>query len=137
MNEAQAFNQKIIEEFRANGGVVGGPFEGAPMLLLGTIGAKSGASRTNPLVYLPDGERMIIFASYAGAPKHPPWYHNLVANSEVTVEVGTETFQAQAVTIDEPERSDLYARMAERMSAFADYAAKTDRVIPVISLTRV
>jgi len=132
----QEFNQKIIEEFRTNNGVVGGQFAGAGLLLLGTIGAKSGAQRTNPLAYVEDGDGLVIIASYAGSPTHPPWYHNLVANSEVTVEVGSETYQARATLLGEPERSDQYAKMASAMPAFNEYAAKTSRVIPVIVLTR-
>ena len=89
------WNSKIIEEFRANGGKVGGPFEGAPLLLLTTTGAKSGQRRTSPLMYMPDNNRMIIFASKAGAPTNPDWYHNLVAHPEATIEVGTETFRCQ------------------------------------------
>jgi deazaflavin-dependent oxidoreductase (nitroreductase family) len=136
MNEMQAFNQKIIDEFRSNDGIVGGPFEGAPLLLLGTTGAKSGAARVNPLAYLEDGERLVIFASFAGADVHPPWYFNLRVNPEVTVEVGNEKFAARAETVEEPERSGLYKKMAGLMPAFAEYESKTDRVIPVISLTR-
>jgi deazaflavin-dependent oxidoreductase (nitroreductase family) len=132
----QEFNKKIIEEFRANNGVVGGQFAGAGLLLLGTIGAKSGAQRTNPLVYLEDGDRLIIIASYAGSPNHPPWYHNLVANPEVTVEVGTDKYQANATVLEETERAQQYAKIAEAMPAFDGYAAKTSRVIPVIALTR-
>ena len=135
-NPTQEFNKKIIAEFRANKGVVGAPFEGAPLLLLGTIGAKSGEARTNPLAYLADGDRMIIIASFAGADQHPPWYHNLKANPEVIVEVGEEKFSALAAEVDEPERSELYAKMEAAMSAFTEYRQKTDRVIPVIALTR-
>ena len=130
------FNKKIIEEFRANGGVVGAPFENAPLLLLGTTGAKSGEHRTNPLAYLDEGERLIIIASFAGAPTNPPWYYNLQANPEVTLEVGTDKYQALASVVKEPERSELYAKMAAVMPAFAEYEQKTTRVIPVIALTR-
>ena len=133
MNE---FNQSIIDEFRSNDGVVGGPFEGASLLLLGTIGAKSGLPRTNPLAYLREGDRLIVIASYAGAPVNPPWYYNLLANPEVSVEVGTEKFTAIASVVDEPDRSALYARMAQKMPAFQEYEAKTSRVIPVVALTR-
>ena len=136
-NELQSFNDKIIAEFRANDGVVGGPFEGAPLLLLGTTGAKSGKPRINPLAYLDDGDRLVIFASFAGADQHPPWYHNLVANPEVTIEVGTETYQAAASVIEEPDRSALYERMVAAMPVFEEYRGKTSRVIPVIALTRI
>lgn len=135
-NPTQAFNKKIIDEFHANKGVVGAPFEGAPLLLLGTIGAKSGEARINPLAYLADGDRLIIIASFAGADKHPPWYHNLKANPQVTIEVGEEKFAALATEVEEPERTELYTKMESAMSAFTDYRQKTDRVIPVIALSR-
>ena len=135
-NETTAFNEKIIAEFRANGGVVGPPFQGAPLLLLGNTGAKSGAQRTNPLAYTTDGDDLIIIASFAGSDKHPPWYHNLKANPDVTVEVGTETYNAIASEVDEPDRSRLYTQMENEMSAFTGYREKTERVIPVIRLTR-
>src|SRR5690242_2265758 len=96
MSDMNEFNQKVIAEFRANGGKVGPPFEGAPMLLLTTTGAKSGQQRTTPLVHTMDGDRLVVIASKAGAPNHPAWYHNLVANPTVTVEKGTERFQARA-----------------------------------------
>jgi deazaflavin-dependent oxidoreductase (nitroreductase family) len=130
------FNDRIIEEFRANKGVVGGPFAGAPMLLLATTGAKSGAARTNPLVYLPDGDRFIIFASKGGAPNHPAWYHNLVAHPETTIEVGTETIPVTATIVTGEERDRLYAAQAALRPAFADYEAKTTRRIPVVALHR-
>jgi len=130
------FNRRIIEEFRANAGKVGGPFEGAPMLLLHHVGAKSGTRRVNPLVYLPDGDRYVIIASKGGAPKHPDWYHNLVANPETTIEVGTETIPVRAEVITGEERDRLYARQAADRPAFAEYQAKTKRRIPVIALTR-
>jgi len=135
-NELQTFNEQIITEFRANNGVVGGPFEGAPLLLLGTTGAKSGQPRINPLAYLDDSERLVIFASFAGADKHPPWYHNLIATSQVTVEVGPDKYQAQASVVDEPDRSALYERMVQAMPTFGEYREKTERVIPVVALSR-
>jgi deazaflavin-dependent oxidoreductase (nitroreductase family) len=130
------FNTKIIDEFRSNHGRVGGPFEGAPLLVLTTTGAKSGQPRTNPLVYLPDGDRMVIFASKAGAPTNPDWYHNLKAHPRVTVEVGDETFDADATVAEGEERDRLYAQQATIMPGFAEYQEKTDRVIPVVVLTR-
>jgi deazaflavin-dependent oxidoreductase (nitroreductase family) len=133
MNE---FNKPIIEEFRAKGGKVGGQFEGAPMMLLTTTGAKSGATRVVPLVYLMDGARYVIIASFAGAPHNPPWFHNLVKNSTVTVEVGTEKFQARAEVLGEPARTNLFAKMASMMAVFNDYAKKTTRTIPVVALSR-
>ncbi|HSO95192.1 MAG TPA: nitroreductase family deazaflavin-dependent oxidoreductase [Acidimicrobiia bacterium] len=128
------FNQSIIDEFRANDGKVGGPFEGAPMVLLTTTGAKTGKARTIPLVCLPDGDRYIVFASKAGAPTNPDWYHNLVANPAVTVEVGRDRFDADAVVLTGDERDRLYALQAERMPGFQEYQDKTTRVIPVVAL---
>jgi deazaflavin-dependent oxidoreductase (nitroreductase family) len=133
---ANDWNSKLIEEFHANGGKVGGPFEGAPLLLLTTTGAKSGQRRTTPLVYMPDGDRMIIFATKAGAPTNPDWYHNLVAHPQVTVEVGTETFEAVSVVITGEERNRLYAQQAAKNPGFAEYETKTTRLIPVIALKR-
>jgi deazaflavin-dependent oxidoreductase (nitroreductase family) len=130
------FNQQIIEEFRANGGKVGGNFDGAPMVLLTTTGAKTGLERTSPLVYLDDGDRWLVFASAAGADHHPAWYHNVVAHPGVTVEVGTETIHAIAVPLEGAERDEAYARQVEVMPGFGDYERKTDRTIPVIALTR-
>src|SRR5690348_14317356 len=103
------WNNQIITEFRANEGKVGGPFKGAPLLLLTTTGAKSGQPRTSPLMYLPDGERMLIFASKGGAPTNPDWYHNLMAHPQATVEVGTETFNVTATPVTGEERDRLYA----------------------------
>src|ERR1700730_11092178 len=117
MTSMNDFNQQIIQEFRANGGKVGGRFQGAPMLLLNTRGAKSGDERTIPVVYLPDGDRMLVFASKAGSPTNPGWYHNLVAHPDTTVEVGTETIPVTAVVLTGEERDRLYAKQAERMPA--------------------
>ncbi len=136
MAEQNDWNSKIIEEFHANGGKVGGPFEGATLLLLTTTGAKSGQQRTTPLVYMADGDRMIIFASKAGAPTNPDWYHNLVAHPQATVEVGTESFEVIAIATTGEERDRLYARQAERNPGFAEYQRKTTRLIPVIALVR-
>ncbi len=128
------WNRQIIEEFRKNGGKVGGSFEGAPLLLLTTTGARSGMARTTPVMYLPDGERLIIFASKAGASTNPDWYHNLMALPQATVEVGSETFEVTAVEVTGEERDHLYARQAALFPGFADYEAKTTRRIPVIAL---
>ena len=128
------FNKKVIEEFRANEGKVGGHFEGANLLILHTIGAKSGKERVNPLMYLPDDHRYVIIASKAGAPSNPDWYYNDVANPDVTIEVGTEELQAQASVADEPERSELYERMVAVAPGFDEYRQKTDRTIPVVIL---
>ena len=135
-SDRNAFNEALIQEFRANGGTVGGRFEGRPVLLLTTTGAKSGRTYTTPLVYLQDGERRLIFASKAGAPTNPDWYHNLVANPTVTVEVGTERYEARAVAITGAERDRLYAKQVEAAPQFGEYQQKTSRVIPVIALER-
>jgi deazaflavin-dependent oxidoreductase (nitroreductase family) len=129
------FNRAIIEEFRANGGKVGGSFEGAPVLLLTSTGAKSGQRRTTPLMYMPDGERMVIFASKGGAPTNPAWYHNLRANPSATVEVGTDTVDVDAAVTSGEERERLFKRQAELYPQFAEYAEKTTREIPVVALT--
>lgn len=134
--DMQEFNKSIIDEFRANDGVVGGQFAGASLLLLSTTGAKSGVTRLNPLAYLAEGDRYIIIASFAGAPTNPPWYYNLLANPAVGVEVGSDRFDATAEVLAEPERTQLYAKMAEMMPAFAEYQSKTTRTIPVIALSR-
>ena len=136
MSDVNEWNKKIIEEFRANDGKVGGMFEKATLLLLHTVGAKSGQPRVNPVVTFADDDRLVIIASAAGASKSPAWYHNLVANPEVEVEYGTERFRAFATTAEEPERSELYAKMAADFPAFSEYAGKTERVIPVVTLTR-
>ncbi|PXX61547.1 deazaflavin-dependent oxidoreductase (nitroreductase family) [Nocardia tenerifensis] len=129
------WNTKIIEEFRANEGKVGGPFEGKDLLLLTTTGAKSGLPRTSPVAYLRDQGRLVIIASKAGAPTSPDWYHNLRANPDVTIEIGTETHQATATPIPTgPERDRLYAAMVEIMPGFAEYEQKTTRTIPVVTL---
>jgi len=131
------FNAKIIDEFRANEGVVGGPFTGAPMLLLTTTGAKSGAPRVNPLVYLTENNRVYVFASKAGAPTHPDWYHNLRANPLVTVEVGTTRYPATATAVEGEERDRIYAAQVARMPGFGEYQEKAGRTIPVVELVRV
>jgi deazaflavin-dependent oxidoreductase (nitroreductase family) len=130
-------NLGIIQEFRANAGKVGGPFAGRSLLLLHTIGAKSGQPRINPVACISDGDRLVIIASKGGAPTNPDWYHNLLANPLVTVETGTEQFRARATVAAEPERTRLYNQMAAAMPGFAGYQQKTTRIIPVIILTRV
>jgi deazaflavin-dependent oxidoreductase (nitroreductase family) len=129
------FNAKIIEEFHANEGRVGGMFEGLPVLLLHHTGAKSGKSRVNPLAYQSDGGRYVVFASKAGAPTNPHWYHNLRAHPNVTIEVGTETMDVIASEATGEERERLFRTQAERVPQFGEYEEKTDRVIPVIVLT--
>ena len=129
------FNARVIEEFRANGGRVGGPFDGMSLLLLHHNGARSGSSRVNPLAYQRDGDRYVVFASKAGAPTNPAWYHNLKAEPNVTIEVGTETIPVVASEASGDERDRLYATQKKLVPSFADYEQKTDRVIPVIVLT--
>jgi deazaflavin-dependent oxidoreductase (nitroreductase family) len=136
MNNPNERNIAIIKEFRANAGKVGGPFSGRSLLLLHTIGAKTGQQRINPVAYITDGDRLVIIASKGGAPTSPDWYHNLLAHPLVTVEVGTEQFQVLATISAEPERTRLYDKMVEAMPGFAEYRQKTTRVIPVILLTR-
>jgi deazaflavin-dependent oxidoreductase (nitroreductase family) len=131
------FNAQIIEEFHANGGRVGGPMEGMPLLLLHHTGAKSGKSRINPLAYQADGGRYVIFASKAGAPTNPDWYYNLKAQPNVSIEVGTDTIDVVASEASGEERERLFRTQAERVPQFADYEQKAERVIPVIVLTPV
>ncbi|HTD49830.1 MAG TPA: nitroreductase family deazaflavin-dependent oxidoreductase [Acidimicrobiia bacterium] len=130
------FNRSVIDEFRSNDGKLSGPMEGAPLLLLTTTGAKSGRKHTMPVAYLRDGDRIVVFGSKAGAPTHPAWYHNLIANPTVTVELPGEQFEARAVVTDGEERERLFARQKSAMPGFADYERKTTRVIPVIALER-
>ena len=134
--DMKAFNQALIEEFRANEGKVGGRFEGRPVVLLTATGAKSGRRLTIPLVYLQQGDRRFIFASKAGSPKNPDWYHNLVANPKVTVEIGTETYEATAKVISGAERDAIYAKQVAAIPTFGEYQEKTTRVIPVVELVR-
>ena len=130
------FNKRIIEEFRANGGVVGGHFDGMNLLLVHTTGAKSGLERINPVAQTMDGDRYVIIASKGGAPTNPDWYYNIKANPGVTIEVGTQKFPALAAITEEPERSELFEKMASQYPGFEDYKEKTKRVIPVVTLTR-
>jgi deazaflavin-dependent oxidoreductase (nitroreductase family) len=131
------WNTGIIEEFRANAGKVGGPFEGAPMIILHTIGAKSGEERETPLVYFPEEDgTLVVVASAAGAPKNPAWYHNATANPHFDVEVGTERFAVDATEISGEERDLVWKRVVARSPGFGEYQEKTDRVIPLLHLTR-
>ncbi|MDF3043513.1 MAG: nitroreductase family deazaflavin-dependent oxidoreductase [Thermomicrobiales bacterium] len=130
------FNRKLIEEYRANGGKVSGMFAGAPLLLLTTTGARSGQPRVAPLAYTTDNDRLVVIASKGGAPTHPDWYHNLRANPEVTVEVGTESFPARATVVEGAERQRLFDQMAAQMPNFAEYQRNTTRRIPVVVLER-
>jgi len=134
-----AFNNDVINEFRANEGVCGGPFEGAPMVLITMTGAKSGRELCSPLVYSRDGDDIVIIASKGGAPEHPNWYHNLVANPAVAVEVGTDKWEATAHLTEGDERTRLYGAQAALMDNFAEYektATAAGRVIPVFRLVK-
>ena len=134
------WNQSVIEDFRANEGRVGGPFEGAPMVLVHQVGRKSGKEYLTPLVYLPDGDgdSIYIFASKGGAPEHPEWYNNLVAAGQATVEVGTSTYPVTVTELSGDERDRVYAEQVKRMPGFGEYAQKTEgiRKIPVLRLER-
>ena len=134
MSDREDWNSNIIEEFRANEGKVGGPFDGAPLLLLHTTGAHSGEERINPMMYLADGDRLVVFASKGGAPTNPDWYHNLVANPDVEIEVGTERRKVRARVAEGEEHDLLYAEQARRYPQFAKYQEGTDRTIPVVIL---
>ncbi|CAN5393873.1 nitroreductase family deazaflavin-dependent oxidoreductase [soil metagenome] len=133
----KSWNDNIIDEFRANAGVVGGVFEGATMILIHSIGAKSGQERVIPLVTEPDGDNYVLIASKGGAPTNPDWYYNLVANPVIEVEVGAETFKVRAVEAHGAERDRLFKVVADIRTGFWDYEKMTDRVIPVFSLQRV
>jgi deazaflavin-dependent oxidoreductase (nitroreductase family) len=135
LDQVHDWNRKTIEEFRANGGQVGGNFTGAPLLLLHTVGARSGKERINPMMYqdLSEG-RVAVFASKAGAPTHPDWYHNLVATPDVTAEIGTETRRFRARTASPDERRPIWIKQKQEYPGFAGYEEKTDREIPVVIL---
>jgi deazaflavin-dependent oxidoreductase (nitroreductase family) len=131
------WNREVMAEFRANDGKVGDQFEGATMAIITTTGAKTRELRENPLVRLDEGGRTYVIASKGGAPDNPDWYHNLVANPEVKVELGTDTFQARAEVVeDDAERDRLYAEQVKRFPSFAEYEKRTTRRIPVIELVR-
>jgi len=136
MPDVNDFNAAIIEEFRANDGIVGGPFAGTPILLLTTTGARSGLERVTPVAYRTEGDDLYVFASKAGAPTNPDWFHNLVAHPEITVELGGDTFRATAEPLEGEERDRVYAAHAAANPTFADYQAGTDRIIPVVHLVR-
>lgn len=125
-----------MDEFRANDGKVGGYFADKTLLILHTTGAKTGKERVNPLMTFEDDGRLVVVASKGGAPSHPHWYYNLLANPIVGVEYGTEQFQARAAVTEEPERTRLYEKMEEQAAAFSDYKKKAGRIIPVVTLTR-
>ncbi|MFI9363561.1 nitroreductase/quinone reductase family protein [Kitasatospora sp. NPDC053057] len=129
------FNRGVIAEFRARGGVVGGDLADATLLLLTVVGARSGEPRTTPLVYLPDGERLVVFASNGGSPTDPAWYRNLVARPEVTVEVGTDRYPALAATVDPAEHEALWARQIAAQPQFAGFRTEA-RTVPLVALVR-
>jgi deazaflavin-dependent oxidoreductase (nitroreductase family) len=128
------WNTAIIEEFRSNGGKVGGQFEGAPLLLLHTVGARSGQERVNPMMYRQIGDNYAVFASKAGAPTNPDWYHNLVANPAVTAEIGGDKVRMHARVADPDERETIWTAQKTEYPGFADYETKTTRQIPVVIL---
>jgi deazaflavin-dependent oxidoreductase (nitroreductase family) len=130
------WNKQIIEEFRANEGRVGGYFANGTLLVLHTTGAKSGKERVNPVATIEDGDRLVVIASKGGAPSNPDWYYNIVANPVVGVEFGSEEFQAQATVLSEPERTEVFEKMARVYPGFSEYEEKTTRIIPVVTLSR-
>lgn len=136
MPDQREYNRQLIEDFRANRHNPDGPFKSRPLLLLTTTGARSGQRHTTPMMYVPDGNRLLVIASNAGAPAHPDWYHNLVAHPEVTVEVGTEIYDAVAVVTEGEERQRLWNKIVESYPFFTDHQAKITRQIPVITLSR-
>ncbi|HSI31775.1 MAG TPA: nitroreductase family deazaflavin-dependent oxidoreductase [Miltoncostaeaceae bacterium] len=140
MGEFDDMNREVVAEFRSNQGVVdtaaGGYFKGKPVLILHTTGAKTGAERANPLMYLDEGDRRFVFASKGGAPDNPDWYYNLKANPGVTVEMGTESYPATASVITGPERDRIYAEQVAAFPQFGEYEQKTTRRIPVVALDR-
>jgi deazaflavin-dependent oxidoreductase (nitroreductase family) len=136
MIDQNDYNRRLIEEFRADRSKTDRPLEGRPLLLLTTTGARSGQRRTTPMMYIPDSDRHIVIASNIGAPTHPDWFHNLVAHPEVTVEVGSETFDAAAIVLEGMPRQHLWTKIVELYPFFAEHQAKTTRQIPVIVLER-
>ena len=136
LDDINEFNRGIIEQFRANDGKVGPPFEGAPLLILHSTGAKSGKDRLAPIVFQAVGDDWAVFASKAGAPDNPDWYHNLVANPAAKIELGTEDVDVTARVLEGDERSEIWEKQKQLMPGFAEYEAKTDRVIPVVLLSR-
>ena len=136
MAEMAEMNAKIIAEFRANEGKVGGMFEGAPLLVLHSTGAKSGEERTHPMMYQAVDDAFAVFASYAGGPKNPAWFHNLVANPDASVEVGTDVVDVTARVCEGDERETIWSTQKERYPTFAEYEQNTTRLIPVVVLER-
>jgi len=134
MSDMNDFNANVIEEFRTNGGTAGGMFEGMPLVLVHNVGAKSGKEYVTPLVYLPEDGRTFVFASKGGAPENPGWFHNLKANPETKIEIGSDTVDVVAVELTGEERDRIYEVQKAQQPQFAEYEAKTDRKIPVIEL---
>jgi deazaflavin-dependent oxidoreductase (nitroreductase family) len=137
MPDMKEFNERVVKDFRTNGGKVGGQMENIPLVLVTMTGAKSGRTITLPLAYSTDGKRIVVIASYAGAPHNPSWYHNLVAHPVVTVELGKEKYQAKATVTAGAERDRLFKQQADLLPIFNDYQKKTTRRIPVIVLDRI
>jgi deazaflavin-dependent oxidoreductase (nitroreductase family) len=135
MNDMNDFNEKVIAEFRENEGLVGGMFEGAPILLLHHTGAKSGTQRVTPMMYQQVGDEYAVFASMAGAPNNPAWYHNLVANPDVKIEVGTDEVSVTARATEGDERTGIWEQQKSLFPTFGEYEAKTTREIPVVVLS--
>jgi len=136
MSRGGDYNAQNIEEFRRNHGKVGGYFTGAPLLLIHTVGRHSGELRVNPLMYLKEGERYVVFASKGGADTHPDWYYNLMAHPDIQIEVGDETIEVHADEVTGPDHDTIYERQSALYPQFADYQRKTKRIIPVIALTK-
>jgi deazaflavin-dependent oxidoreductase (nitroreductase family) len=137
MAETNDWNRQVIEEFRANGGKVGGMFEGMPLVLLHHVGAKSGTERVNPLVYQRVGDSVAVFASKGGAPTNPDWFHNVVANRDVKVEIGTDSFAGKARVAPGEERERIWEAQKAKLPQFAEYEEKTSREIPVVVIDKV
>lgn len=135
MGDGNDFNSRNIAEFRANHGRVGGQFDGAPLIVLHSVGARSGKPRTNIMMYLPDGDRYLVFASKSGADDNPAWYWNLKAKPDARIEVGDDIVDVHATVLQGAERDDKYAVQAERYPGFAEYERQTSRTIPVVALT--
>ena len=136
-NALDQINRQVVDEFRANGGKVGRPFAGSDLILLTTVGAKSGQPRVSPLVYFEVDGRILIAGSFGGSPKAPAWVHNLRAQPKVRAEIGTESFDAEARELPRGERDSLYPRVVEKAPQFGEYQAKTSRAIPLFEITRV
>lgn len=136
MQDTHAYNQQLIQQFRTERDQTGQPLDGRPVLLLTTTGARSGHQHTTPLMYIPHGKRLLIIASNIGAPRHPAWYHNLVAHPQVTIEVGPDTFNTTAVVLKDEQRQQVWDQIIEDYPFFAEHQLKTTRIIPIIVLTQ-